>query len=49
MPRGGGGYSLSWPIRVVSAQKGCLFQAPGILEGKDFTEFEVSNQVIGSC
>ena len=43
------GYSLSWPIRGGSAQKGCPIQAPGILEGKDFTEFEVSNQVIGSC
>ena len=44
-----GGYSLSWPIRGGSAQKGCPIQAPGIWEGKDFTEFEVSNQVIGSC
>ena len=45
----GGRYSLSWPIRGGSAQKGCPIQAPGIWEGKDFTEFEVSNQVIGSC
>ena len=44
-----GGYSLSWPIRGGSAQKGCPIQAPGIWEGKNFTEFEVSNQVIGSC
>ena len=33
---GGGGYSVWWPIRGGSTQKGCLFQASGIWTGRDF-------------
>jgi len=34
---GSGGYSLQWPIRGGSAQKGYLFLASGIKKGRDFT------------
>ena len=39
--RGGGGYSLQWPIRGGYARKGDLFQASGILKGRDFTKSEI--------
>ena len=36
-PPGREGYSIKWPIHRGSTQKGYLFQASGILKGRDFT------------